>query len=163
MIESSRVYVARWLSYTRLENGILFSAQSDAGDPVQIEVTLPEPAVMRLRMAPGQLGPPQNRLLVPGQEPVTGSVLGADQSGLTLSSPQLRLRLDRYPWRLTIADSGARHIVSQAIDDRDIKGRFEVFPLGWEKDATGAPIRVYEALSLTPDERLFGFGERFVA
>jgi hypothetical protein len=67
MTESSQVYIARWLSYQRLEHGVLFQAQSDGGDPVQIEITLPEPAVMRLRMAPGQLDPPDNRLLVSGQ------------------------------------------------------------------------------------------------
>lgn len=162
MTESSRVHVARWLSYERLENGVLFEAQSSAGDPVQISVTLPEPAVMRLRLAPGLLGPSQDHLLIPGQEPVTGSVLGADRHSLTLSSPQLRLRVDRDPWRLTVSDPNAGHIVAEAIDDRDISGRFEVLPLGWEKDARGAPLRVFEALCLAPDERWYGFGERFV-
>jgi alpha-D-xyloside xylohydrolase len=162
MTESSRVHVARWLSYARLENGVLFRAESDAGDPVQVEITLPEPAVMRLRMAPGQLGVSDDRLLVEGHEPVTGSILSADQDGLTLSTPQLRLRVSRDPWRVSLVDPNDRAIFAQAIDDRDIRGRFEVHPLGWEKDVSGAPVRVYEALSLAPEERLFGFGERFV-
>jgi alpha-D-xyloside xylohydrolase len=162
MTEPSRVHVARWLSYERLENGILFAAQSDAGDPVQIEVTLPEPAVMRLRLSPDEMGAPDNRLLIPGQEPVTGSILGVDREGLTLSSPQLRLRVERDPWRLSLADPSERNIVAQATDDRDILGQFEVMPLGWDTDGTDNAVRVYEALSLAPDERLYGFGERFV-
>jgi alpha-D-xyloside xylohydrolase len=162
MTESSPVYVARWLSYARLENGILFRAESDAGDPAQVEITLPEPAVMRLRMAPGQLGVPDARLLVEGQEPVTGSTLSADQDGLTLSTPQLRLRVSRDPWRLSLVDLNDRAIVAQATDDRDILGRFEVMPLGWDKDTSGAPVSVHEALCLAPEERLYGFGERFV-
>lgn len=162
MAESSRAYVARWLSYERLENGVLFAAQSDAGDPVQVELTLPEPAVMRLRMAPGRLGPADDRLLVEGQEPVTGSTLSADQDGLWLSTPQLRIRVQRDPWRLSLSDPNDRFILGQATDDRDILGRFEVLPLGWERDAGGRVERVFEALSLAPDERLYGFGERFV-
>lgn len=162
MAHSSRVHIVRWLSYERLGNGVLFDAQSDAGDPVQIELTLPEPAVMRLRMAPGGLSAPDARLLVEGQEPVTGSTLSADQDGLTLSTPQLRVRISRDPWRLSVADPNDRAIVTQAIDDRNITGQFEVMPLGWEKDERDVPVRVYEALSLAPDERLYGFGERFV-
>ncbi len=162
MTEPSRVYVARWLSFERLENGVLFAAQSDAGDPVQIEVTLPQPAVMRLRMAPGRLGAPDRRLLIEAQGPVTGSTLSTDQDGLTLSSPQLRLRVERDPWRMSVVDPNDRPIVAQATDDRSILGCFEVMPLGWEKDRSGAPVRVHEALSLAPDECLYGFGERFV-
>jgi alpha-D-xyloside xylohydrolase len=162
MTESARVHVARWLSHTRLETGILFEAQSNTGDPVQIEVTLPEPAIMRLRLAPGQLGSPDDQLLVRGQGPVTGSTLSVDQDGLTLSSPQLRVRVNRDPWSLSVTNLNDVRIVAQATDDRDIKGQFEVVPLGWDKDRSGVPVRMREALSLTPDERFYGFGERFV-
>jgi len=162
MTQSSRVYVARWLSYERTEHGVLFQAQSDAGDPLQVEITTPEPAVVRLRMAPGQLGPPNDRLLVPGREAVSGSILSADQEGLTLSSSLLRLRVSRDPWRVSLTNLEGGTIASQAVDDRNILGVFEVMPLGWEKDAAGAPVRVYDALALAPDERFFGFGERFV-
>ena len=162
MTQPSRVYVARWLSYERTEHGVLFQAQSDAGDPLQVEITTLEPAVMRLRMAPGQLGPPNDRLLVPTRGAVSGSILSADQDGLTLSSPQLRLRVSRDPWCLSLTNLDGDPIASQAIDDRNILGAFEVMPMGWEKDAGGAPVRVYDALSLAPDERFFGFGERFV-
>ncbi len=162
MIDSSRVHVARWLSYQRLENGVLFEVRSDADDPAQVEITLPHPAVMRLRMAPGQLGAPDDRLLIEGQEPVTGSTLGADQAGLTLTTPHLRLRMARDPWRLSITDLDDRLIVAQASDDRNILGHFEVMPLGWEKGDDGAPVRAFEALALAPNERFYGFGERFV-
>ena len=162
MTESSRVRIVRWLSYQRLEEGVLFDVENEAGDPAQVEITLPHPAVMRLRMAPGALGPPDNRLLVEGQEPVTGSILSADQTGLTLSTPHLRLRVTRDPWRLRLTDLDGYPITAQATDDRNILGDFEVRPLGWQKDESGASTRVFEALALTPDERLYGFGERFV-
>jgi alpha-D-xyloside xylohydrolase len=156
------VYVTRWLSYRRLEHGVLFEVESDAGDPAQVEITLPHPAIIRLRMAPGQLGAPNDRLLVEGQEPVTGSTLGADLTGLTLSTPDLRLRVDKDPWRLSVIGPDDHPIVAQATDDRDITGQFEVMPLGWEKGKDDAPRRVFGALSLAPDERFYGFGERFV-
>ncbi len=162
MTDSSRVYISRWLSFERFENGVLFEAESNAGDPVQVEITLPGPAVIRLRMAPGRLGVSDDRLLVEAQEAVTGSTLSADQHGLTLSTPQLRLRVAKDPWRVSVIDPDDRCIVAQATDDRDIKGQFEVWPLGWEKDKSGTPVRVFEALSLAPEERLYGFGERFV-
>jgi alpha-D-xyloside xylohydrolase len=162
MAELPRVHVARWLSHERLANGVLFMAQSDAGDPVQIEITLPEPAVMRLRLAPGALCPPNNRLLVPGREPVTGSTLGVDQDSLTLSSPQLRISVEREPWRVTLVDPTDRDVVAEATDDRDILGHFEVSPLGWDTGESGKVLRVFEALSLAPEERMYGFGERFV-
>jgi alpha-D-xyloside xylohydrolase len=158
----NRVYIARWLSHRRLEHGVLFEAESDAGDPAQVEITLPHPAIIRLRMAPGQLGRPDNRLLVEGREPVTGSTLGADQTGLTLSTPDLRLRIERDPWRLSVIAPDESLIVAQSTDDRDIRGQFEVPPLGWEKSADGAAARVFGALALAPDERWYGFGERFV-
>ncbi len=156
------VYIARWLSHQRLEHGVLFEAESDAGDPAQVEITLPHPAIIRLRMAPGQLGAPNNRLLVEGREPVSGSTLGADQTGLTLSTPDLRLRIERDPWRLSVIAPDDSLIVAQSTDDRDIRGQFEVPPLGWAKGADGAATRVFGALALAPDERFYGFGERFV-
>jgi len=52
MTESPRVHVARWSSYERLEHGVLFQAESSAGDPLQVELTLADPAVLRVRMAP---------------------------------------------------------------------------------------------------------------
>jgi alpha-D-xyloside xylohydrolase len=162
MTESSRVHVVRWLSYQRLENGVLFETESDAGDQAQVEITLPHPSLIRLRMAPGQLDQPNDRLLVKGQEPVTGSTLSTDQTGLTLATPHLRLRVERDPWRLSVIDPDDHLVVAQATDDRDILGRFEVLPLGWQKDENDVPTHVFEALSLAPSERLFGFGERFV-
>ena len=162
MTASSCVHVARWKTYQRLENGVLFEAESDAGDPVQIEITLPQSSILRLRMAAGQLGEPNDRLLVESLEPVTGSTLSADQAGLTLSTPLLRVRVERDPWRLCVSDPQDQFVVCQATDDRDISGQFEVTPLGWQKDEGGAPMRVFEALALAPDERLYGFGERFV-
>jgi alpha-D-xyloside xylohydrolase len=162
MTHIPRVYVARWLSYQRLEDGVLFEAESNAGDPAQIEITLPDPSIMRLRMAPGRLAEPDKRLLIEGQEPVTGSTLSTDQEGVTLSSPHLRIRVARDPWQVTLSNAADQRIAGEAVDDRNILGAFEVLPLGWEKDANDAPICVFEALSLTPDERWFGFGERFV-
>ena len=159
---TTNVHITRWSSYQRLEHGVLFEAESDAGDPAQVEITLPHPSIVRLRMAPGQLGAASERLLVKGQEPVTGSTLGADQTGLTLSTPGLRLRVERDPWRLSIIGPDEELIAAQATDDRDIREQFEVMPLGWGKDKSGAPARVFGALSLAPDERFYGFGERFV-
>jgi hypothetical protein len=57
MAERSRVHIVRWVSFERLENGVRFDAETGDGDPAQIEVTLPGPAIARLRMAPGRLHP----------------------------------------------------------------------------------------------------------
>jgi alpha-D-xyloside xylohydrolase len=164
MAESSRVYVARWRSFARSEQGILFNAESSSGEPVEVELTLPGPGIVRLRMAPSHahLGPPDRRLLVEQEEPVTGSTLSADEEGLTLSTPRLRVRVTREPWCVHIGTLDGRHVVSEAVDDRDINGGFEVLPLGWETGPDGVVKCVFEALCLAPDERLFGFGERFV-
>lgn len=170
MTETTHVYIARWLSYQRMENGVCFEVESDAGDSAQVQVTLPEPAIVRLRMAPGQLGPPDDRLLDVKGAPPLGSTLSVDEEGVTLSSPQLRVRIERDPWRVSLSDPVAQppyappgpFITQEAVDDRYITGAFQVYPLGWEKAADGTPLRTCEALSLAPDERWFGFGERFV-
>jgi alpha-D-xyloside xylohydrolase len=162
MTESSHVHVARWLSYQRLENGVRFAVESDAGDSGQVEITLLGPVTARVRMAPGALGPADHRLLVDQPGPVVGSTLGVDEEGLTLSTPQLGVRVAKEPWQLRLTDPLGETVAAQAIDDRDILGQFEVMPFGWERGADGRPVRLFEALSLTPQERFFGFGERFV-
>ena len=104
MTESSCVHVARWLSYQRLENGVRFAVQSDAGDSGQVEVTLVGPVTARVRMAPGILGPADQRLLVDQQGSVVGSTLSVDEQGLTLSTPQLGVRVNKEPWQLRLTD-----------------------------------------------------------
>lgn len=162
MIEPARVFIARWTSYERLENGARFQVETDAGDLAEVEITLPQPDIVRVRMSPGKLGQPDAQLLVDIPEPYTGSTFAADLDGLTLSSPRLRVRVLKNPWQIAVTDLDDNPIVHQATDDRTITGVFETPPLGWEKDQGGQVVRALEALGLAPNERIYGLGERFL-
>ena len=56
--------VARWHDFWRSAHGVQFRAETDAGTPVQIALDFLLPEVVRIRMRPGTLGPPRNRLVV---------------------------------------------------------------------------------------------------
>ena len=145
-----------------MENGAVFEVESSAGDSAEIAITFPDPAIVRLRMAPGTLGHPQDRLLLGDPGSGTHTTPSADTQGVTLATSALRLRVTRDPWTLSLRDTEDRRITSAASDNRNIHGHFEMPPLGWEKNADGSAARFFESLSLAPDERLYGFGERFV-
>jgi len=162
VLEGPGAYVRRWIDYQVLENGVLFDAESNDGDLVQVEVTLPHPAIVRLRMSPVGLGEPNNRLLIESRQRPEAPLIEEKRGDLLLSTSALRVRVAHNPWRLEVADAEGRPIVAQATDDGKTSGVFEVVPLGWEGSEGDASPRVFEALSLAPDERLYGFGERFV-
>ena len=43
MTNTTHVFIARWTSYERLENGARFQVETDAGEPAEVEITLPQP------------------------------------------------------------------------------------------------------------------------
>ncbi len=154
--------IARWTAYERLENGARFQVETETGDAAEIEITLPQPDIVRLRMAPDKLGQAQDRLLVDMPESFVGSTFAADVDGLTLSSPRLHVRIAKTPWAISVTDIDEQPVVQQATDDRTILGEFELAPIGWERDESGATVRVRESLRLAPNERIYGLGERFM-
>ena len=156
-----RSLIRRWLAYEREVNAARFWTETQTGEEAEVEISFPYPDVVRLRMAPDRLGPPRNRLLVADGLPAFGFTFAADAQGLTLSTPFLHVRVARDPWQVRVTDGQGRLLFVQRTDDVTIAGQPEITTFGWETDPQGGR-RLHEAFALTPDEKLYGFGERFV-
>lgn len=154
-------YLKCWQSFERLADGLRFQVEADTGVSVATEITLPFADVIRLRLSPAGLGPPAGRLLTTGWP---GADFRLEQaSGLVaLGTDRLSLQIVQEPWQLRMTDISGRVVWQERVDDTKHNGRtFECAPVGWTIDAADE-MHMRETFALAPDEKLYGFGERFV-
>ena len=84
---------------------------------------------------------------------------------LTITTDELHVVIGLDAWSFRVEDHDGTVIFEEQHDDRDVRGNGRVQPLGFEEaEINHGPHRVTEtttAFSLGPDERLYGFGEKF--
>ncbi|TMD84386.1 MAG: alpha-xylosidase [Chloroflexi bacterium] len=130
-------------------------AEDDRERRLSIEVRPVATNIIRVHIGPGPARP--SRLLSP--EVPTGAEWALEEtaSGWAVRTSELRLTIDRDPYRLRLADAaGAERFVEEP-NDQDIRGAYHHFPTGHARG-----LRWLTA-ALKPQEALFGLGEHFGA
>lgn len=149
-------------AWTRDGGRLTFRCRTSAGEEARVLLEAWAPAVVRLRLIPR--GEPDDRpmpLLV-GRPASPVAVTVAEAAGrITLRTTRLRVHVTRDPWQLLVEDSRGRVVCGENRRDTDLRGNPRVPVLGYARDAAGQVERVHEALMLGPDERLYGFGEKY--
>ncbi len=154
-------YIRRWRTFERVAAGLRFQVETNIGGTAEVEITAPFADVVRVRFSPLRLAETADRLLVPGH-PAAGFSLDESADRVSLSTQRLTIQIIREPWQVRMADVAGRVFWQERVDDTKHNGRtFECAPIGWTGDASTETC-LRETIALAPDEKLYGFGERFV-
>lgn len=133
---------------------------------ITLEAQVLAPHIVRLRLGVAdELTPPRDfGMLAPGAldafapQPAAELCETADEVAVTVADVTLRLRRDPFAIIVSCADlPGAT--VETALDDRDVHGLLCTPPPGVVETPEGPAA--FWSWALTPDERLYGLGERF--
>jgi alpha-D-xyloside xylohydrolase len=157
-----------WESVTPTPSGLACRGEAADGRPVDLQLEVVQPEVVRVRMSPRAITERRSEMLVGPAGPTPAfEVSVSGEAGLaTLTTDRLRLELRRQPWQLRAFDrrgrsGSARPFFSQRVDDRAFGPAYEVPPTGFD-DAMDPPS-VWESVSVSPGEAFYGLGERFTA
>jgi alpha-D-xyloside xylohydrolase len=80
---------------------------------------------------------------------------------IAVTGPELSLEIRLDPFGLRVIDEAGRAVLADNPGDVDGLGRPAVPPWGFAVRPDGTPAGVTAAFHLSPDERLYGLGERF--
>ncbi|MCU0511159.1 MAG: glycoside hydrolase family 31 protein [Anaerolineae bacterium] len=147
-----------------------------AGQPVTLQLDFCTPAIIRLRMCPGDQVPEHTTPMVVGHfaDPVPLSIT-EDAAAITLATDQVRLVLRREPFQLTLLDAAGQIIwQTRALDidglrrpdfqwnpsqQRWIFYHRYAYPPG--SADYGSRRHSFFSVDLHYDEHIYGFGESF--
>lgn len=146
--------------------------EPEATQRTTLEVQVLSPRIVRMRMGT-QKGRDESRsygMLVPGVLEALGALPGGRDSSrpytqtaedVTTSIAGITLHLRRDPFAIRIAcEDVPTATIETALDDRDVHGLLCTPPPGIRLSAEGVPEAMW-SWALTPDEHLYGLGERF--
>ncbi|PHQ38378.1 alpha-xylosidase [Halorubrum persicum] len=142
--------------------------ERDVTRTVPVSIRFHAPGIFRFELrtnpeAPAAEGP---RTYAPEaiREPVSLSVTEAEGT-LLVETSALTLRIGTDEWAFDVSDADGRTLLSEQRSDRNAKGAVRSRPLGFDEEVVnGWPLRVdttRTAFALRPDERIYGFGEKF--
>lgn len=152
-------YVARWEDWTPVPGGARFAARAEDGRSLTVEVGFVAAETLRLRLDTGAgLPPDPSPLLAAAPRPFAAGVR-AEARAVVLATPALVARVERDPWRLSVALSDGRPLWTEQHDDRSFF-TFVSYPLGWSEDPAGQ-VRCHESFALRLDEQLYGLGQQY--
>ncbi|GCE30371.1 hypothetical protein KDA_58550 [Dictyobacter alpinus] len=121
---------------------------------------------VRLRLGPPeQLNEARNfGMLLANREQTQPHVPALEQSEIesTVNTADFQIRLQRDPFAFAITHKATQRTWSTATDDRDVHGLLCTAPPGVATPDEGKQ-ETYWSWSLTPDEHLYGLGERFTS
>jgi len=152
-------------SARRTRNGARLEVAADDGSTLHLALAFVRPEVLRVQLFADTPPPRRTPMLVSETpEPVTVA-FQSDRQSVSLSSPALRLRAERRPFRLSISSPDDRELLSQQhLErtmhlDRSMLG-WAAYPMGFSRDAQGHPA-YHETFCLQPDEHLYGLGGQY--
>lgn len=156
-------FLRRWMSYERVESGVLFHCQMADGRPVEFRLDIVAPDIIRVRMHPEQIRHVRSDMLVrPDQDwPAQPFGMNEHDDCLTITTDRLRVEFSAYPWQMRVAArSGRWPFFSQRIDDRAYGAGYETPPIGFDQAADGR-LLARESVAVRPGEAFYGLGEKF--
>jgi len=115
--------------------------------PPQVHLSFPRPDTLRVRLAPmGHLDVHEAK-----NAPLCHVMEGADDH-ITVTTDRLILRIDCFPYRLSVFDAGGKPILAEAEPG-----------VAWLTSSADDVWAVADTFTSPPEEAFFGFGERFNA
>jgi alpha-D-xyloside xylohydrolase len=117
----------------------------------------------KISLIPQGVGPPRPTPMVISQpiRPARPAARPLKGGRLIVSGPDLSLDIRLDPFGLRFLDQAGRVVLADNPGDVDGLGRPVVPSWGFVVHPDGAPAGVTAAFHLSPDERLYGLGERF--
>jgi alpha-D-xyloside xylohydrolase len=140
-------------------SGARLEVAADDGSVLHLALTFVAPEVLRVQLF-SDTPPPRRTLMLLSTafEPVAAT-FERDERGVTLDSGVLRARIERNPFRMSIAAADGRELFGQQRLDRAMLG-WAAYPMGFSRDADGR-LAFHETFRLQPDEHLYGLGEQY--
>ncbi|MBC7260672.1 MAG: DUF4968 domain-containing protein, partial [Chloroflexi bacterium] len=158
-------HLQRWVEYKPCESGVVFRCETTDQRMIQFRLDVVMPDVVRVRMNPDRIRCCPSEMLIQQDWPPPLFDIKAQDNCLVLTTERVRVEIQRLPWQLRAFDlqqfgTAATPFFSQRIDDRAYGPRYEVAPIGFDRDHQGR-LTVRETVAVTPGECFYGFGEKF--
>jgi alpha-D-xyloside xylohydrolase len=151
--------VTAWM---RRGSTVTFRCRTSGDEEAQVILQACAPDLLRLRLIPREEALKSSPLMLVRETfpPVPLSIRETPDRVVVRTS-RLHIQVAKDPWELSIRDGRGKVICRENRSDTNLRGAPRVKFLGFARDASGQVERVHEALFLAPDERLYGFGEKF--
>ena len=141
------------------DGGVLFSCETNLGNPVRVRIDFCSPEIFRLRMASGEILEKKSHILVKEKISEVRPKLEEDSASFSISTPRLTLRVNKDPWQLRVSEGSGKLICEENISDKNVNYDFVSPPLGFLGNSDGK--HVVETMRLFADEHIYGLGEKF--
>jgi alpha-D-xyloside xylohydrolase len=132
---------------------------ADDGSTLHLALTFVRPEVLRVRLFADTPPPRRTPMLLNAAPEPMAAAIRRDEQSVTLSSPVLRARAERRPFRLAVLGPDGRELFGQQRLDRAMVG-WAAYPMGFSRDAQGR-LAFHETFCLQPDEHLYGLGGQY--
>lgn len=150
----------RLISLTPTERGAHCVVGTDRGGTVTFRIDFLSPSSFRYRMLPRERD--RKRFEIADfSSPKSVSVhVSETPEAVLLATAALEVRLRRDPWEVSVVDGEGNVIARENADDQTILDSW-ISPPSGVTVVEGQVTSVRGNMHLFPDERLFGFGEKF--
>jgi len=133
-------HAAAVTSHEPAEGGVRLSLRTEGGETLRLELAFVTPEVFRLRAWLGAEPPRDSPMLVEGAHRRHAARVSEDDGGLVVDSGELRVRLARSRWAMTVEDAAGRALIDPSQDNTLLRVPF-VLPgqrlVSWSRDPTG--------------------------
>jgi alpha-D-xyloside xylohydrolase len=153
--------LAEMVSHVEVEGGAEFEARADTGEAVGVRIVFVTPEIVRVRAWLAEEPPNDSEMLVEGAHRQHRAKVTEDESGVSLQSGSLRVRVEAKPWSVTVSEADGVALLEQRGEDQQLRGTV-VLPTGFSRDGEGR-VEFHESFSMEPDERIYGLGEQFAS
>ncbi len=152
--------IAQIESIEEIVQGVRLATRTSQGSSLNVEITFCYEDTLRCRLYREDQTNPFPLIHLPEQ--TCAITLARQEKRLALTSSSLTCQIDLQPfeWRILTADG--KIVWQQQRNDTNVRGRSNVPELGVYQ-SNGQIKNIVDAFVLQPDERLYGFGEKFFA
>lgn len=147
-------------SFCSIPGGALLSARTDAGTRLSVEITFCHEETVRFRLFQQERQQPFPLVRLPATPQAVEIIQRPD--GVSLKNGRLTCRIGFSPFEWGISDEDGNPIWWQQRNDTNVRGSSNV-PACGVRMSGGGINSVIDSFGLDPEERLYGFGEKFFA
>lgn len=154
--------VIRWTAVTQKSEGVWFECSTSSGRKVSIVITPVSPMVFRIQMGMRSVHFFRSSPMLArnASRPVRFRMKKRAQ-GVWIETSRMRLWVQRTPWQLRLHRKD-KVIWQEQVEDIDWLANSIVPAMGYIMDKKGNAIAgVFESFALSPEEHLYGLGERY--